>query len=112
MEAKKKRSYYSKHLDELERIELKNAAAIDGIDEEIALLRFEIQQLIKDKSADPEELTKYVNTLCRSLVTRHAIGDDKKHELRNAIKGTLLDIATTFGTDMAKNMVDHMLNKR
>src|SRR4030042_5261469 len=97
MEAKKKKSYYSKHLDELERLELKNAAAIEGIDEEIALLRFEIQQLIKDKSADPEELTKYVNTLCRSILTRHAIGGSKDKQLRERIKNVVRDILVPMG---------------
>jgi hypothetical protein len=109
MDAKKKKSYYSKHLDELERIELKNAAAIEGIDEEVALLRFEIQQLIKAKSADPEELTKYVNTLCRSLLTGHAIGSGKNKQLKTAISNVVRDILVPMGVDIGSAVINKRL---
>jgi len=45
-----KKNFYLGALDELERIELKNAATVDGIDDEIAYIRVHLKQLVAEKT--------------------------------------------------------------
>jgi hypothetical protein len=80
----KPKNYYLGALDELERIELKNAATVEGIDDEIAFTRFRLKQLAKMKTPDNDEVTKCINTLCRALVTKYTIqGKNKKSIMEN-----------------------------
>ena len=101
-EKKKKRSYYSKPLDELERVELRNAASIEGIDEELALIRFKIKQLIKLSKNKDEDIASYINVLCRALITRRAIEVSGTSQLKKAIGNVVRDVLIPLGVDIAK----------
>ena len=95
MAEKRRRSFYSSALDEAERIELKSAVAIEGIDDEIAVMRVRIKKLVK--TADIEELTRCTNALCRMLTTRYAIEGKSKKSLKAALGNVLRDIALPLG---------------
>lgn len=95
MAGRKPRSFYSNALDEAERLELKSAVAIEGIDDEIAVMRVRIKKLVR--SADIEELTRCTNALCRMLTTRYAIEGKSKKSLKAALGNVLRDIALPLG---------------
>jgi|WetSurMetagenome_2_1015567.scaffolds.fasta_scaffold189546_2 hypothetical protein len=84
-DSQRRKNFYLGALDELERIELKAAATVDGIDDEIAYLRFRIKQMVKVKSPDNEELTRCLNTLCRALVVKFTIQGKNKKAIGEAI---------------------------
>jgi hypothetical protein len=100
MAEKKKRSFYSKSLDELERVELRNAAALEGIDEELALIRFRIKRLVKLSKNKDEDLSNYINVLCRALVTQKAIGASGTKQLKTAIGNVVRDILIPLGVNI------------
>jgi hypothetical protein len=95
MAEKRHRSFYSNALDEAERIELKSAVALEGIDDEIAVMRIRIKKLLK--FADVEELTRCTNALCRMLITRYAIEGKSKKSLKVALGNVLRDVALPLG---------------
>ena len=95
MAGKRPRSFYSSALDEAERIELRSAVALEGIDDEIAVMRVRIKKLIK--TTDIEELTRCTNALCRMLITRYAIEEKSKRSIKEAIGNVLRDVALPLG---------------
>jgi hypothetical protein len=90
MAAKKTKSFYSSALDEAERVELRSAAAQDGIDAEIAVLRFKIKQLVKVVGTD--ELARCTNALCRALLTRYSLEGKNKKNLKEAFGNVLREV--------------------
>lgn len=95
MSEKRPRSFYSNALDEAERQELKSAVALEGIDNEIAVMRVQIKKLIR--ADDFEELTRCTNALCRMLMTRYTVEGKAKKGIREAITNVLRDIAVPLG---------------
>ena len=93
----KKRGFYSQALDEAERLELEEAVNIEGIDEEIAILRVKLRELIV---AEPERFElhlKVANTIARLVTTRYNIGKEQKKSLKEAITKVLTEIAVPLG---------------
>lgn len=93
----RKHGFYSKALTEAERLELQNARGIDGIDEEIALLRVKIQALI---ALDPDNivlLLEAANTLARLARTQYRLDKKEAKGLRDAIVDVVQHLAVPVG---------------
>lgn len=95
MPEKSRRSFYANVLDEAERQELKAAAALDGIDDEIALMRIRIKKLASSENID--DLTRCMTTLARLVATRYNVTKHDKKGLKEAFANVLRDIALPLG---------------
>lgn len=93
----RKHGFYSQVLDESEKLQLEEARGIEGIDEEIAILRVKLRSLI-DKQPDRFDLhLEAANTIARLVRTRYSITREQKKTLREAITKVLTDIAVPLG---------------
>ncbi len=93
----KKRSLYSRALDEAEQLDFELAAGVNGVDDEIALLRVKIESLL---ASDPENIRLIMlatNTLARLVKTRYNITREQKKGLKEAIGSVLKEIALPLG---------------
>ena len=93
----RKHGFYSKVLDEAERLDFELATGVDGIDDEIALLRVKIKSLL---AHDPENIKLIMlatNTLARLVRTRYNISKEDKKGLKEAIGNVLRDVALPLG---------------
>jgi len=93
----RKHGFYSKVLNEAEQMDFKLASGVDGIDDEIALLRVKIKSLI---AHDPENITlimQATNILARLIKTRYNITKEHKKGLKEAIGNVFKDIAIPLG---------------
>ncbi|MFC2022282.1 hypothetical protein ACFLTR_03630 [Chloroflexota bacterium] len=93
----KKHGFYSKVLDEAERLDFELATSVEGIDNEIALLRVKIKSLL---GRDPENIKlimQATNTLARLVRTRYNISKEDKKGLKEAIGNVLRDVALPLG---------------
>jgi hypothetical protein len=93
----KKQVFYGQALNEAERLELEEAGGIEGIDEEIAILRVKLRELIV---AAPEKFDlhlKLATTIARLVTTRYSITKEQKKSLREAITRVLTEIAIPLG---------------
>lgn len=93
----RKHGFYAKVLSEAEQIDFELASGVEGIDDEIALLRVKIKSLI---AHDPENITlimQATNTLARLIKTRYNISKKDKKGLKEAIGNVLRDVAIPLG---------------
>jgi len=89
--------FYARVLDEAEQIDFELASGVEGIDNEIALLRVKIKSIL---AHDPENIRlvmKMTDTLSRLVRTRYNITKDQKKGLKEAIANVLRDIAIPLG---------------
>ena len=69
----RKHGFYSKVLDEAERLDFELAAGVEGIDDEIALLRVKIKSLLSHDRENVRLIMQATNTLARLVKTRYNI---------------------------------------
>ncbi len=92
-----KPTFYSKALDEAEQIELEEAAGIEGLDFEIALLRLKLRELLEQYPEKVELQLKAATTLARLVHTRYKMTAEQKKNLKEAITTVLRDVAAPLG---------------
>jgi len=93
----KKHGFYSRALDAAETLELEEARGLEGLDEEIAVLRIKLRTLIEDH---PEQIAlafEAANTIARLVRTRYNITKEQKRSLKEAIARVLTEIAVPLG---------------
>jgi len=93
----RKHGFYAKVLDEAEQLDFESVSGVEGIDDEIALLRVKIKSIL---SHDPENIKlimQATNTLAKLIRTRYNITRDQKKGLKEAIGNVLRDIALPLG---------------
>lgn len=93
----RKRGFYATALDEAEQLELAQAGEVDGLDDEIALLRLRIRSLIEEHPEQIELQLKAVNTLARLVTARYNITTEQKKSLRQAVATVLREVAVPLG---------------
>ena len=93
----KKHSLYSKVLDEAEQIDFELAADVNGIDDEIALLRVKIKSILGDDPKNIKLIVDATNALERLVRTRYKITKGQGKGLKEAIGNVLRDVALPLG---------------
>jgi len=93
----RKHGFYSKVLDEVERLDFELATSVDGIDDEIALLRVKIKSLLAHDPENIKLIMQATNTLARLVRTRYNISKEDKKGLKEAIGNVLRDVALPLG---------------
>ena len=99
----RKHGFYPKVLEEAEQLDFELASGVEGIDDEIALLRVKIKSIL---SHDPENIKlimQATNALARLVKTRYNITKEQKKGLKEAIGNVLRDIALPLGIAVIKN---------
>ena len=101
-----KESFYAKLLDESEQIDFDRACGVDGIDDEIALIRLEIVKVVSGgDAANLRLLVQATNALERLIRTRYEISKDQRKGLREAIGNVLRDIAVPLGIAIGTDFI-------
>ena len=93
----RKHGFYSRSLDEAERLEMEEAGYVEGIDQEIALLRIKLRELIEQH---PDQIALHLeaaNTIARLVRTRYQISKEQKKSLKEAIAKVLTEVAVPLG---------------
>ena len=93
----RKHGFYSKALDEADKLQLEEARSVDGLDEEIAVLRIKLRDLIENHPQNIELALEAANTIARLVRTRYNITKEQKRSLKDAITRVLTEIAVPLG---------------
>ena len=91
------RGFYEKVLDEAERLDFELASGVNGIDDEIALLRVKIKSILGDEPKNIKLIVEATNALERLVRTRYKISKEQRKGLKEAIGNVLRDIAVPLG---------------
>jgi hypothetical protein len=91
------RGFYSLALDEAERLELEEAAKVEGLDEEIALLRVKLRELVENQPERIDLHFEAANTIARLVKIRYHISKEQKKSLKEAIAKVLTEVALPLG---------------
>lgn len=93
----RKHGFYSQVLDEAEKLQLDEARSVEGIDEEIAILRVKLLQLIDEHPDRIDMQVIAANTIARLIRTKFNISAGQKKSLKEAITRVLTEIAVPLG---------------
>jgi hypothetical protein len=101
-----KNGYYARMLDEAEKIEFNAAGDIEGIDEEIALLRLEIKKAIS--GADARNLlllVKAAGALEKLIRTRYQISAANRKGLKEALVDAVQKVLVPMGVTIGSAVI-------
>jgi hypothetical protein len=94
----KGKDFYATVLDEAEQFDFDLASGMEGIDNEIALLRIEIKKAVAGgDSGNLRLLVEATNALQRLIWTRYRITKEQRKGLKEAMANVLKDIALPLG---------------
>ncbi len=93
----RKHGFYSKVLDEAGQLDLELASGVEGIDDEIALLRVKIKSILEKDPENIKLIMQATNTLAGLVKTRYNITKEQKKGLKEAMGNVLRDIALPLG---------------
>ncbi len=81
--------FYADALSQAERKRLPNARTVDGLDEEITLLRLRLFQLALEKPEEFDLLRKGVRTMMELIAMKYRLSDKPAEQLSQSIAGVL-----------------------
>ncbi len=93
----RKHGFYSKVLDQAEQLDFELASGVDGIDDEIALLRVKIKSILEHDPENIRLIMEATDALSRLVKTRYNITKEQKKGLKEAIGNVLRDVALPLG---------------
>jgi hypothetical protein len=106
-----KHGFYVRIFDEAERPDFISAVGIEGIDEEIALLRMEIKKAIAGGNArNLILLVKAAGALERLIRTRYQINAAQRKGLKEAIGNVIKDVLVPLGVNIGSAMVNKRIS--
>ena len=96
-EKPKKFVVYDIALDEAEKLEFDRICEVEGLDEEIAILRMKIRMILKKHPDNVRLLMAATNMLSRLVRTRYSITKTEKKGLKEAMANVIKDIGIPLG---------------
>ena len=99
-----KRTLYAQALDEAERLDFELAAGVEGIDDEIALLRVKIKSILEHDPENVRLIMQATNALARLVKTRYNITREQKKGLKEAIGNVLKEVALPLGIGIGSTL--------
>lgn len=100
----RKHGFYSKVLNEAEQLDFELATDVEGIDDEIALLRVKIKSLLEHDPENIKLIMQAANTLARLVKTKYNISKEDKKGLKEAIGNVLRDVALPLGIGIGTSL--------
>jgi len=93
----RKHGFYSTILDEDEQRDFENAVYVEGIDQEIALLRVKIKSVVRHDPENVRLIMQATSTLAKLVAAKYDISKDDKQGILDTIGNVLKDIAIPMG---------------
>jgi len=93
----RKHGFYSRVLNETEQLDFELASGVNGIDDEIALLRVKIKSILFSDPENIKLIMQATNTLAGLVKTSYNITKEQKKGLKEAIGNVLRDVALPLG---------------
>ena len=99
----RKHGFYSHVITEVERRDLKKAADIEGVDQEIALLRVRLKSILLHNPENTSLFLQVTTMLARLIRTRRYLGNMDETSLYQIVENVLLKLAVPLGVAADEN---------
>lgn len=86
------RDFYGQALDGAERVALETAEELEGLDEEIALLRTKLRTALEERPEDLPLMLKGIELLVKAVSARYRLSKEAQQDLSENIAGVLRGI--------------------
>lgn len=83
------RNFYRQALDQAERLDLERAQEIEGLDDEIALMRVRLKRAMEEHPQDVQLLVKGLDILIRAVGARYRLSPKSRRDLAENLAATL-----------------------
>jgi len=93
----RKHGFYARVLDEADRLDFELASGVNGIDDEIALLRVKIKSILENDPENIKLIMQATSALERLIRTRYKITKEQRKGLKEAIGNVLREVALPLG---------------
>ena len=93
----RKHGFYSRVLDEAERLDFEIVSGVEGVDDEIALLRVKIKSILEKDPENIKLIMQATNTLAGLVKTSYNMSREQRKGLKEAIGNVLRDVALPLG---------------
>jgi len=84
--------FYAKALGEAERRELPEARQMEGLDEEIAVMRVRLQRALKERPGDVQLISKGLDLLVKAVAAKYRLSPKARKDLSDSIAGVVQGI--------------------
>jgi len=81
--------FYEKALSEAERGELPEARQMEGLDEEIAVMRVRLQQALRERPEDVQLISKGLDLLVKAVAAKYRLSPKARKDLSDSIAGVV-----------------------
>ena len=88
--------FYEKALSEAERRELPEARQIEGLDEEIAVMRVRLQQALRERPEDAQLISKGLDLLVKAVAAKYRLSPKARKDLSDSIAGVVNGIGAAL----------------
>jgi len=83
------RNFYHQALDRADRLDLERAQEIEGLDDEIALLRVRLKRAVEENPQDVQLLVKGLDILVRAVGARYRLSPKSRKDLADNLAAAL-----------------------
>jgi len=90
--SRSKRGFYAQALSEAEQVLLPEARDIEGLDEEIALLRVKLSKALEEQPNNMPLLLRAVDLLVKAVAAKYRLSKKSQENLAEAIDSVLKEI--------------------
>jgi hypothetical protein len=95
------RSFYAQALTEAERADLPAAREIEGMDEEIALLRLRLRTALLENPDDLTLMMKGIELLAKTVATRYRLPKQAEGDLATALANVIRSLGNLWPQEPA-----------
>ena len=95
-EPRESTDFYEYALSQAERVRLSRARQIQGLDEEIALLRVRLGRLAREQPENLELLIKGIGLLVRAVSARYKLSHKAEEDLYQSLLGVLRGVGNVL----------------
>ena len=95
------RGFYAAALSDAERASLTTALAVEGIDEEIAVLRLRLRSALAERPEDLPLMFKGIDLLAKTVATRYRLSKHEEKEVGNALAAAFREMDRVMSEETA-----------
>ncbi|MFU8796138.1 MAG: hypothetical protein ACNA7X_02425 [Dehalococcoidia bacterium] len=99
------RGFYNCALNEAERVGLEEAFDVEGLDDEIALLRVRLRTVLEAQPERTDLHFEAANIIARLVKTRYQITREERKSVKGAVQKVLTELALPVGVGVGIKLV-------